>query len=118
MSFLFRQLTRRDGTHESLWDGRTHDGCEIRFETSVALMAGRGMPDFTAAEGTETHGLGWRENDLYLADGPGTGSYGIEKGATLCLVAHEQPAYLGDDGSIVQSETLRITIQCRDRPQP
>jgi hypothetical protein len=58
---------------------------------------------------------GWRANNSFVADGPGTGVFGVEKESVLCLVRHEQPAYLDDYGNIIQSETLRITVQCRYR---
>jgi hypothetical protein len=108
-------LTRRDGAHRSLWDGKKYTGCEIKFETNNKLLAGRKTPDFDPTEDSEMDRGGWRVNNSFVADGPGTGLFGIEKESILCLVRHEQPAYLDDHGHIVQSETLTITIQCRQK---
>lgn len=109
------ELTRMDGTHRSLWDGKKYAGCEIRFATNDRLLSGRRVPDFDATEGSEMYRRGWRLNNSFVADGPGTGFFAVEKESVFCLVRHEQPAYLGDHGNIIQSETLSITIQCRHR---
>lgn len=109
------KLIRSEGTHQSLWRGKNYTGCEIKFVTHDNLLSGRRVPDFDAAEGSEMYRMGWRVNNSFVADGPGTGLFGVEKGSVLCLVRHEQPAYLDDHGHIIQSETLSITVQCRHR---
>jgi hypothetical protein len=109
------KLTRRDGEHESLSDGKKYTGCEGKFVTNDKLLSGRKVPDCEPTEGSEMHRRGWWANNSFVADGPGTGLFGIEKGSVLCLVRHEQPAYLDDHGNIIQSETLTITIQCRHK---
>ena len=109
------ELTRREGSYKSLWDGKKYTGCEVKFVANDKLLAGRSIPDFDPIEGSEMYRMGWRMNPSFLADGPGTGVIGVEKEFALCLVRHEQPAYLDARGSIIQSETLRITVQCRRR---
>ena len=109
------ELNRQVGAHKSLWDGKKYMGCEIKFVTDDKVLSGNRVPDFEAVEGSEMHRRGWRMDNSFVADGPGTGSYGIEKESVLCIVRHEQPAYLDDHGNIIQSETLSITVQCRDR---
>ena len=79
------------------------------------MLSGRRVPDFEPLKGSEMYRKGWRMNNSFVADGPGTGVFGVEKESVLCLVRHEQPAYLDDYGNIIQSETLRITVQCRYR---
>ena len=107
------QLTRTDGPHKSLWDGNKYTGCEIKFVTNDKLLSGRRVPNFEATEDSEMYRRGWRMNNSFVADGPGTGVYGVEKESILCIVSHEQPAYLDNHGNIIQSETLSITVQCR-----
>lgn len=108
------KLTRNDGGLESLWDGKKVSGCEVMFVTNDTLRSGRDMPDFFATEGTELYRLGWRMNNSLAADGPGSGIFGIENESVLCLVSHDQPAYLDEKTEkIIQSETLTITVQCR-----
>ena len=109
------KLSRSDGGHQSLQDGKKYEGCEVQFVTNDVLLAGKRAPDFEAVKGSAMHRRGWRENISMRADGPGTGSFGIEKGTMLCLVSHAQPSYIDDDGTFVQSETLSMTIQCRQQ---
>jgi hypothetical protein len=109
------RLTRNDGVHKSLWDGKKYVGCEIRFVTNGKLLSGNRVPNFDAIKGSEMYRRGWRINNSFVADGPGTGSYGVEKESVLCIFRNEQPAYLEDHGNIIQSETLSITVQCRYR---
>jgi len=108
------KLTRNDGGLKSLWDGKKVSGCEVMFVTNDTLRSGRDTPDFFATEGTELYRLGWRMNNSLAADGPGSGIFGIENESVLCLVSHDQPAYLDEKiGKIIQSEALTITVQCR-----
>ena len=108
-------LTQTVGLFESTWNGETRDGCVIGFETSDSTRNGVQAPDFFPDEGTELHRAGWRMAPGILADGAGSGVHGIERGATLCVVRWDQPAYLDDDGEFVFSDTLTILIQCTDR---
>ena len=104
-------------TYRSFRDTRTYTGCKLTFVTSDSLLAGYkdSIPRFQALEGTELYRMGWRMNDKYTADGPGTGVHGIEKDSTLCLVLYEKPAYLDDNGEIQSSETITLTIECREK---
>ncbi len=108
------ELSMRMGELESVWDREPFTGCEIEFETNDSLTYGTDVPNFDAIEGTEMHRRGWRPTDGIGADGPGSGVFGIEKGATACVIRWSKPAYIDDDGTFVQSETLNMTIQCRD----
>ncbi|MDH3292629.1 MAG: hypothetical protein OEO20_10990 [Gemmatimonadota bacterium] len=109
-------LVRRAGEFESLWDRKTYRGCEIRFVAHDSLTAGHQVPDFDALEGSEMYRLGWRMTDGIGADGPGSGIFGIERNSVQCVVRWEQPAYIDDDGEFVQSDTLSMTVQCRELP--
>jgi hypothetical protein len=111
----FHGTYRSEGAYKSLWDGKKYTGCEVEFVTHDKLLSGRRVPDFEPLKGSEMYRKGWRANNSFVADGPGTGVFGVEKESVLCLVRHEQPAYLDDYGNIIQSETLRITVQCRYR---
>jgi len=108
-------ITRSEGAHQSLWDRKHYDGCEVQFVTNDTLLSGKRVPDFDALKGSQMYRRGWRVNNSIVADGPGTGIFGIEKKSVLCIVRHDQPAYLDDDGTFVQSETLIITVQCRQK---
>jgi len=108
-------LSRRNGEHESSLDGKKYRGCEVRFVTTDALRDGRAVPNFEPLPGSETHRLGWRTIDSMTADGPGTGTFGMEKDSTLCVVRWSQPSHVAETGKIVQSKTLRVTVQCRKK---
>jgi len=108
-------LTHNEIRHQSLWDGKDYPGCEIKFVTSDSLLSGGTVPNFDALQGTPMYLMGWRVNNSYTADGPGTGVFGIEKESVLCLIRHDQPAYLSDQGKKIQSKRLSITIQCREK---
>ncbi len=108
------KLTRRSGEHESFFDGKEYIGCEVRFVTNIRLVPDRNViPNFSAQESTDLYLEGWRMNNSYAADGPGSSSFGIEKGKTLCLIMDHQPAYLDEKEGIIQSETITIVVQCR-----
>ncbi len=103
------------GEFQFLWDGAKHSGCEVRLVTYDALIRNEHpVPNFEAQPDSELYRQGWRANNAYAADGPGSSVYGIEKGKTLCIVREEQPAHIDDHGKIVQSKTLTITVQCRE----
>jgi len=109
------RLTQSEGQFASFWDQSTISGCQVTFVTDESLLGGKTAPDLEAGEGSLMYRRGWRMNHSYLADGPGTGLFGIEKESVLCLIRHEQPAYLDDYGKIIQSETLTLDIQCQNK---
>jgi hypothetical protein len=100
-----------------MWDQVEHDGCEVEFETNDSLSAGTPVPSFDAIEETEMYRLGWRARHGIGADGPGSGIFGIEKDAALCVIRWSQPAHLDDYGEIAHSETFMMKIQCRERSE-
>ena len=102
------------GSFESNWDGETYEGCELQFETNDSLTGRVSVPDFVATAGTGLYDAGWRMVYRISADGPGSGIHGLSRESDLCVVRWEQPAYLDDDGDLVQSDTLRMWIQCRE----
>ncbi len=110
------KLTRIDGDIQSLWDGKRNSGCEVMFVTNDTLRSGRDTPNFAATEGTKLYRLGWRMNNSFVADGPGSGIFGIENDSVLCLISHDQPAELDEKTEkIIQSVTLTLAIQCRHK---
>ena len=107
-------LSMSDGAFVSTWDGTEYRGCEVDFETNDSLSADVSIPSFDAIQDSEMYRLGWRMSEGIGADGPGSGVFGIERESVLCVVRWAQPAYLFDDGEIVQSETFSMKVQCRD----
>lgn len=106
-------LTLEIGAHESLWDGMTYTGCQVHFRTNDDLLSDHEVPHFSPSEDTEIYRLGWRMDSRFGADGPGTSLLALRKDSWLCLIRDDQPAYVADNGAIVQSETLQITVQCQ-----
>lgn len=107
-----RNISIRSGRHLSLFDGKFYDGCELRFETTEALLSEQRVPVLEAIEGTELYRLGWRADLSIGADGPGTRLSAVRKENSVCLVSESQPAYLNDAGEIVQDDELKIVVQC------
>jgi hypothetical protein len=107
-------LTISSGDGVWLWHEERYVGCQVRFVTRDSISEGYKVPDFDAVESSRTHSLGWRFMHGVAADGPGSGIFGIERGSVQCLVYHEQPAYIDENGEFWQSDTLEITIQCRE----
>jgi hypothetical protein len=110
-------LTRADGALESTWDGHAFVGCQVDFVTTDSTLNGATAPDFFPDEGSDAYRAGWRMIPDILADGAGSGVYGITRGTTRCVVDWQQPAYLDDDGTIVQSDTFTMRIQCENQGQ-
>jgi len=110
-------LAVRSGRFESMWDQVEYDGCEVEFETIDSLKARTPVPSFDAIEETEMYRLGWRASHGIGADGPGSGIFGIEKDAVLCVIRWSQPAHIDDSGEIVHSEIFTMKIQCRERSE-
>lgn len=112
-------LTRRDGDMTSTWDGHDFRGCQIDFETNDSTLAGASVPQFWADDpDSDMYRAGWRTIPEILADGAGSGVYGVARRGTRCVVRWEQPAYIDDDGTFVQSETFDMLIQCEPPPEP
>jgi hypothetical protein len=107
-------LSMRTGAFVSTWDEMEYRGCEVDFETNDSLSEAVSVPSFDAIEDSEMYRLGWRMSEGIGADGPGSGVFGIERESVLCVVRWAQPAYLFDDGEIVQSETFSMKVQCRE----
>lgn len=107
-------LSMRTGAFVSIWDGMRYDGCEVAFETNDSLRAGVSVPDFEATQDSDMYRGGWRPSHEIRADGAGSGTFGIEKKTGLCVVRWAQPAYLFEEGKIVQSERFSMTVQCRE----
>lgn len=108
-------LSVASGRFVSEWDQEEYIGCQVDFETNDSLRTDVRLPDFDALEGSEMNRLGWRPSYGILADGPGSGIFGIEKGPTLCIIRWAQPAHIDDDGEIVSSDTFNMRVQCRQR---
>jgi hypothetical protein len=106
-------LEEREGLLEWMADGSMVTACEVRMETREDMLGGSSVPSFDPDPGTPLYDAGWRLAPEFLADGPGTGMHGMRRDDVLCLVSHEQPAYVDDDGTIVQSDTITVVVQCR-----
>jgi len=104
-------LWERGSETEAL--SRSFVGCEVRFVTNDSLTVGFQVPMFDPLEGSEMYSLGWRFTPGVLADGPGSGIFGLHKDSVECLVDWNQEAYIDDNGDFWQSDVLEMTIQCR-----
>jgi hypothetical protein len=122
-------LVRRDGLFTSQWSGHCVEGCLVVMQTdqvrlgSPALLDSQALADLSAEPGTPLYQDGWRSNPAYTADGAGTGVIGLERDGALCLVYTEQPSFIDDNGQFVQSEAIKVRVECpiaiqSDKPCP
>ena len=107
-------IFQRDGFYTSEYYQGAAVGCFLVMVTSKARLAGQTMPLLDGSPGSLLHDAGWRSNPKYLADGPGTGVVGLEDNGTLCLVYTNQPAYVDHSGQIIQSEHIKVRVECMD----
>lgn len=105
-------LTINTGLFQSVSTGEKFRGCEVVFKSNDKLMAGLEIPSFEAPEGSKLYLDGWRIDEKYRADGPGSGTYGIVKGRVLCRISWDQYSFVNDAGEIEQSEDINMTVQC------
>lgn len=105
-------LATRSGPLESMWDGEPPAVCELKFETTDSILAGAVVPDFLAHPGSATYNAGWRIVPEIVADGAGSGIYGIQRNNVRCVIRRERPAYIDDDGALRQGDSLSMLIQC------
>ena len=94
----------------SIFDGNQLDGCEVVYESNESLVSGdRGHDlyiEFVNAKG-------WKQNNKYGADGPGSSSVGIENDGYRCLINWFQHSWLDDrTNEIKQSDQIKMVIQC------
>lgn len=109
-------LTTRPGPIESIWPSEPVAECEVVFQTTDEALGAAVAPSFLADPGTEMYQAGWRMIPEILADGAGSGVHGVQRRGVRCVVHRAQPAYLDDDGTLVQSDTLSMRIQCTGPP--
>jgi len=108
-------LEVREGKLKSLSTGADFFGCEAAFKSNVKLMKDSTyLPSFEAEEGSELYKEGWRIDEKYRADGPGSGSYGIVKGKMACVIHWDQFSYVDDNGEIQVSDEINMTVQCME----
>jgi len=106
-------LARRAGQIDPIWSGEPAPDCQIEFETNDSTLNGATVPIFLAEPGSDEYRAGWRLIPEIIADGAGSGIHGIQRAPLRCVIRWEQPAYIADDGTFVESDTLTMLIQCR-----
>lgn len=110
------RFVRSDGEIKWFWNSKTYRGCQVVLVTTDRLLGRKGVPSFTAFEGTYLYKLGWRMDNALAADGPGSTDFGIENRTVLCSVSRAQPGEIDPKtNKYIQSKTLTVTIQCRHR---
>ena len=107
------KLVQNSVIEESVLYGEKKKGCEVEFVTNDSLSIDHDLPDFIFSfQTSELYDEGWRYNENYVADGPGTSLLGIQKEDTLCLISYAQPASLMEPEKIVTEKNITIEVQC------
>ncbi|MGA7875772.1 MAG: hypothetical protein WCA08_08920 [Desulfoferrobacter sp.] len=95
------------------FNGKRYQGCKVIFETKWALIGRDQDPQemFYPSQNNELYLAGWRTDDRFSADGPGSTFYVIRNGNTFCTVSWNFVAYV-DDGKIVEGDQVTCQIEC------
>jgi len=116
-------LDRRDGLFTSQWTQHCVDGCLLEMQTAQARLGSESLAELSAEPDTPLYQDGWRSNPSLSADGAGTSVVGLERNGVLCLVFTEQPSFIDANGRFVQSESIKVRVECpiavlNDQPCP
>lgn len=84
-------------------------GCRVLASGPASTVAGEVLPEDAVRELLQQGG--WKEDPDYSADGPGTSSFGLRRGGTLCLVTAGAPSGV-EDGKIFTDDTYRFEARC------
>jgi hypothetical protein len=92
-----------------------YKGCELIFETKWSEIGMEKDPTdmFYPHEGNELYQMGWRSDDKYLADGPGSSFNVIRNGDILCTVKWYFVSFIdGKTNEFVTGDDLSCQIRC------
>ena len=107
-------IFQREGMFNSRFFETSATGCFLVMNTTAARLGEQKLPDLSARPGTPLHAAGWRANQNYTADGPGTAVIGLEKEEALCIVYSDQPSYRNDDGKIARGIFIKVQVECME----
>lgn len=105
------------GQLHSRFDGQAFNGCEVVFNSHGILLknGSADLPSFRATKDSTLYEDGWREENRYAADGPGSGTYGIVKDNILCIINWDQHSWIDDKtGNIEHSDFINMVVQCME----
>lgn len=97
------------------FNNNVYKGCELRFETkwSDIEMEKNHADLFYPHEGSELFQKGWRSDDKYLADGPGSSFNVIRNRDILCTVKWYFVSYIDEKtNELVTGDDLSCQIRC------
>jgi hypothetical protein len=104
------RLIMNSGDFKSVQDGKILNGCEVIYESNVALVAGSKV--FELFE-LLTHSPGWAINNNLVADGPGSSSVGIENETQRCLINWQQFSWIDEEThQYKESSDIKMIVQC------
>jgi hypothetical protein len=84
-------------------------GCRVHASGSTSAITGEVAPGVAVRQLLEQGG--WEEDASYSADGPGTTSFALRKGAILCLVSAGAPSGF-EDGEFFTDEIYELDARC------
>jgi len=94
---------------------KVYKGCKLIFETKWSVIGIEKDPTdmFYPYEGSELYQMGWRSDDRYLADGPGSSFNVIRNGDILCTVRWNFVSFIDRNTSeFVTGDDLSCQIRC------
>lgn len=107
------ELTFNSGIHRGMDNNKEYTGCEVSFATNDSLY----MEPFRAISdwpdrNSKIYNQGWRINERYIADGPGSISFRMEKENKVCHIREDWSA------STEEMAYLSVYLQCRENDPP
>lgn len=97
------------------FDGKTYDGCEIVFKTKWSLMK-EGFDPMNSTypeEGGDLYNAGWRVDEKFSADGPGSTHYTLRNGEKVCIIYWSFVAYIDEKtGEYVSGDDIVCRMMC------
>jgi hypothetical protein len=104
------RLTLSDDGFKSVWNGNHLQGCEVFYESHVSLVSGSKVYELFESF---TRDPEWVINENLVADGPGSSTFGIEKGNNRCLINWTQHAWIDEETKEYrQSKQIKMIVQC------
>lgn len=97
------------------FDNKVYDGCEIVFKTKWSLLKDETDPMNTTypETGSDLYLAGWRIDEKFSADGPGSTSYVLRNGEKVCIVEWSYVAYIDEEtGEFVSGDDILCKIRC------
>lgn len=98
-----------EGPVRNMEAGAERPGCRVFAASPARGLVGEVPPDSALRDLMGQ--LGWEEDPLHTADGPGTASFALRKKRVLCFVSGGAPSGI-EEGRIFRAATYELSADC------